>query len=420
MTHGTITAGGGDAPSAALGPGLGETITHTVVLFTEDDPLVLDNGARLAPVEVAYETYGTLDADASNAVVLCHALTGDAHAAGHHGDPGRRGWWDALVGPGRAVDTDRAFVVCANLLGGCRGTTGPSSTDPATGETYGLNFPAFTVGDLVRVQRALVRHLGIRRVAAAVGGSLGGMQVLEWALQAPDEVERAVVVCASARLTAQNIALSTAAREGILRDPDFRGGRYVGTGRIPRAGLAAARMLGHVTYVSEEALETKFGRRRRGPAASASGATGPPAPVPGPAPATDDPRPTPPRDGHDWFAPSFEVEHYLDHQAATFLERFDALSYLYLTKVMDDFAPFDAPDAGERLERARAAGTRFLVETFTSDWRFGPEHGDRIAAGLAAAGIPVVRRDVASPFGHDSFLLPLPEHLDVVGGFLRA
>ncbi|MEV4421280.1 homoserine O-acetyltransferase [Patulibacter sp. NPDC049589] len=424
MTHGTITgADGRDGFARDLGPGLGETVTRTVVLFTEEHPLVLDNGARLAPVEVAYETYGTLDASGTNAVVLCHALTGDAHAAGHHGDPERRGWWDALVGPGRTVDTDRSFVVCANLLGGCRGTTGPSSPDPATGEAYGLDFPAFTVADLVRVQRALVRHLGVRRVAAAIGGSLGGMQVLEWILQAPEEVERAVVVCASARLSAQNIALSTAAREGILRDPDFQGGRYVGTGRIPRAGLAAARMLGHVTYVSEEALEAKFGRRRRpvatGPDGAATTTDDPDGPAEDPHP-EGTPRPVAPRDGHDWFAPSFEVEHYLDHQAETFLERFGALSYLYLTKVMDDFAPFEAPDAADRLARVRAAGTRVLVETFTSDWRFGPEHGDRIAAALVGAGILTVRRDVASPWGHDSFLLPLREHLDVVAGFLAS
>jgi homoserine O-acetyltransferase len=393
MTHGTITGEGAES-----GPGLGAVRTRSVVLFTPEEPLVLDNGARLAPVEVAYETYGTLDADRRNAVVLCHALTGDAHAAGHHGDADRRGWWDALVGPGRAIDTDRWFVVCANLLGGCAGTTGPSAPDPATGEAYGLDFPALTVSDLVRVQRALVRHLGVRRVAAVLGGSLGGMQVLEWVLQAPAEVERAGVLCASARLSAQNIALSTAAREGILRDPDFGDGRYPGTGRIPRAGLAAARMLGHVTYVSEEALETKFGRRRRPDAA----------------------RPDPPRDGHDWFAPSLELEHYLDHQAESFLERFDALSYLYLTKVMDDFAPFEAPDAADRLAGVRRAGTRFLVESFTSDWRFGPEHSDRIATALRDADIPVRRADVASPWGHDTFLLPVPEHLDVVAGFLAA
>lgn len=408
MTHGTIAgADGRDGFVTDLGPGLGAVATLSVVLFDEGEPLVLDNGARLAPVEVAYETYGRLAPARDNVVVLCHALTGDGHAAGHHGDPDRRGWWDALVGPGRAVDTDRWFVVCANLLGGCRGTTGPSSIDPATGAAYGLDFPALSVADLVRVQRALVRRLGVDRVAAVVGGSLGGMQALEWALQAPHEVDRIAVLCASSRLSAQNIALSTAARAGILADPDFRGGRYAEQGVVPRAGLTAARMLGHVTYVSEEALERKFGRRRRPLAGDGTGAAG-------------DARPIPARDGHDWFRPSFEVEHYLEHQASSFLERFDALSYLWLTKVMDDFAPFDASDAAARLEGVRAAGVRALVETFTSDWRFGPEHGDRIAAALRGAGVAVDRHDVASPWGHDSFLLPLADHLDLVRRFLEA
>jgi homoserine O-acetyltransferase len=414
MTHATLSDDG-----ARSGPGLGEVRTERIVLFPTEDPLVLETGARLAPVEVAYETYGTLDADGTNAVVLCHALTGDAHAAGHHGDPSRRGWWDALVGPGRPIDTDRFFVVCANLLGGCRGTTGPSSTDPRAGRAYGLDFPALAVADLVRVQRALVRALGIRRLRAAIGGSLGGMQVLEWALQAPEEIERAVVVCASARLSAQNVALSTAAREGILRDPDFQDGRYPGTGRIPAAGLAAARMLGHVTYVTEEALETKFGRRRR-PADAGAAADGAASTTDRAAggPAAEGPRAVPPQNGHDWFRPSFEVEHYLDHQATSFLERFDALSYLWLTKVMDDFAPFAAPDAAERLARVRTAGTTFLVESFSSDWRFGPAHSDHIADQLTGAGVPVRREDVASPWGHDSFLLPLRDHLDVVAEFL--
>ncbi|MCK9248441.1 MAG: homoserine O-acetyltransferase [Solirubrobacteraceae bacterium] len=331
MTHQTIDAGRSDD----LGPGLGLVATDRVVLFPPERPLRLESGRTLAPVEVAYETYGDLAPERDNVVVVCHALTGDAHAAGHHGDPTRRGWWDSAIGPGRAVDTDRYFVVCANLLGGCRGTTGPSSTNPATGEAYGLDFPAFTVGDLVRVQRALLRRLGIDRVHTAIGGSLGGMQVLEWALQAPEEIGRGVVVCASSGLTAQNIALSTAAREAILRDPGFRGGRYAAEGVAPRAGLAAARMLGHVTYVSEEAMTTKFGRRVR----SADG--GPPEPA---------------VDGHDWFRPRFEVEHYLHHQAEAFLERFDALSYLYLTRVMDAFAPFEGPDAADRLERVRAGG----------------------------------------------------------------
>jgi homoserine O-acetyltransferase len=391
MTHGTIEPQG---EANDRGPGVGRVSTQMVRLYSADSPLRMDNGEQLGPVDVAFETYGSLDADAGNVVVICHALTGDAHAAGHHGDPGRPGWWDLLVGPGRTVDTNRFFVVCANLLGGCRGTTGPSSVNPLSTLPYGLDFPAMTVADLVRVQRALLRHLGIERVYAAIGGSLGGMQVLEWALQAPESIDRAIVVCASARLTAQNIALSTAAREGILRDPDFLNGRYVGTGTIPAAGLSAARMLGHVTYVSEEALARKFGRRRR------------------------DPHAPPARDGHTWFEPDFEVEHYLRYQANSFLERFDPLSYLYLTRVMDAFAPYERPDHEERLQRVRAAGTRFLVESFTSDWRFGPEHSDHLAADLIAAGIPVQRENVASPWGHDSFLLAIPEHLDLMQRFL--
>lgn len=373
------------------GPGLGLVTTQHVELHGPDDPLRLDRGGVLAPVRVAYETYGTLDATASNVVVVPHALTGDAHAAGHHGDPARRGWWDVLIGPGRPIDTDRFFVVASNLLGGCRGTTGPSSVNPATGEPYGLDFPAITVADLVRVQRRLLQHLGVRRIHALVGGSLGGMQVLEWLLQAPDEVDRALVIAASSRLSAQSIALSTAAREAILRDPDFQGGRYHGTGRFPRAGLAAARMVGHVTYVSEEALRRKFDRARRDPDRVAV-------------------------DGHDWFAPDFEVEHYLHHQAATFLERFDPLSYLYLTRVMDHFDPFAD---GARVVRAAEAGVRTTVISFDSDWRFSPAHSDRIAWELARGGVAVTRRSLSSPWGHDSFLLAVPEYLEVVAAALR-
>ncbi len=391
MTHGTIEPQG---EPQDRGPGVGEVYTQMVRLYSAEAPLRMDNGEELGPIDVAFETYGELNRDASNVVVICHALTGDAHAAGHHGDPQRQGWWDLLVGPGRTVDTKRFFVVCANLLGGCRGTTGPSSTNPRSNLPYGLDFPAMTVADLVRVQRALLAHFGIEKIFAAIGGSLGGMQVLEWALQAPESIERAVIVCASAQLTAQNIALSTAAREGILRDPDFRNGRYVGTGKIPAAGLSAARMLGHVTYVSEQALASKFGRTRR------------------------DPHAPPARDGHSWFAPDFEVEHYLHYQADSFLDRFDPLSYLYLTRVMDAFAPYERPDHEERLERVKAAGTRFLVESFTSDWRFGPEHSDHLAAPLVGAGIPVERHNVASPWGHDSFLLAIPEHLELMERFL--
>ena len=255
------TADGSDPTRGSVG--LVET-RHTT-LFDTAAPLRLDSGAELAPVEVAYETYGTLDAEAANTVVICHALTGDAHAAGLHEGATRPGWWDNMIGPGKPIDTERLHVVCANLLGGCRGTTGPSSIDPATGRPYGLRFPLFTVGDLVRVQRALMAHLGVRRVLAVVGGSLGGMQALEWLLEAPEELGAAVVVCASSRLSAQNIAFSAVARNAIMADPDFQGGDYAASDATPDRGLALARMIAHITYLSEESMGPAVGPARHAP-----------------------------------------------------------------------------------------------------------------------------------------------------------
>ncbi len=364
---------------------IGSVETQRVVLFTEDDPLVLASGEQLAPVEVAYETYGTLAPDASNAVFVCHALTGDAHAAGHHGDPDRPGWWDTLIGPGKPLDTDRLFVICPNLLGGCRGTTGPSSTDPGTGEPYGLRFPHFTVTDLVSVHRRLVEHLGIERLHGAIGGSLGGMQVLQWALDHPDEIGNGVLVCASARLSAQNIAFSAVARTSIISDEHFAGGDYYGTGALPRVGLAVARMMAHITYVSEESLRHKFGRERIGET------------------------PT--------FEIDFQVESYLEHQGQSFLERFDANSYLYLTRVMDYFDPFADEEAA--VARLRDVATRFLLVSFDTDWRFPTHHSTEIARVLGLAGCDVVCEEVASPWGHDSFLLEVPRYHELVTAFLE-
>src|SRR3954454_12855213 len=304
---------------------VGQVETSRVVLCDEGDPLVLDSGAPLAPVEVAYETYGTLNADRSNAVFVCHALTGDAHAAGHHGNPRRSGWWDTLIGPGKPVDTERFHVVCANLLGGCRGTTGPSSRNPATGEPYGLDFPLFTVRDLAETHRALLASLGISKLYAAVGGSLGGMQILQWSLDHPDEIERAVLVCATARLNAQNIAFSKVARHAILRHD----------------AMDIARMMAHITYLSVEGMDLKFARARRVPEAGMT------------------------------MGSDFEVEHYLDHQAAIFLARFDPGTYLYLSRVMDYYDPF-----GESYERV--PDTKYLLVSFSSDWRFGTEHSEFI------------------------------------------
>ncbi|WP_217912741.1 homoserine O-acetyltransferase MetX [Miltoncostaea marina] len=371
-----------------MGVSVGRVETQRAVLFTADRPLALDSGAVLAPVEVAYETYGRLDADRSNAIVVCHALTGDAHAAGHHGDPAKRGWWDSIIGPGRPLDTDRFFVVCSNLLGGCQGTTGPSSTDPATGRPYGLRFPLMTISDLVRVHRALIAHLGIERPLAAVGGSLGGMQALQWALDAPGELESAVVICASSRLSAQNIAFSAVAREAIMGDPDFHGGDYYEHGVRPDRGLATARMLAHITYLSEESMRRKFGRRLQD-------------------------RETP-RFGFDV---DFQVESYLRHQGASFLRRFDANSYLYLTRVMDYFDAFADPVATARA--LEGTSTRFLVVSFDSDWRFDTAHSREIVRTLTTHGAPVTFREVASPFGHDSFLLDIPDYHRTVGTFLQ-
>ena len=243
---------------------VGRTTTERVLLYTEEDPLVLASGRELGPVEVAYETYGTLSPQRDNVVFVCHALTGDAHAAGYRDDASKPGWWDNLIGPGKPLDTDRFFVVCPNLLGGCQGTTGPLSTNPATGKPYGLDFPLLQMSDFVTVHRRLLEHLGIERLHAAVGGSLGGMQVLQWTLDAPTQIDNAVVVAASSRLTAQNIAFSAVAREAIMRDPGFQEGAYIGTDRGPRLGLSIARMMAHITYLSEEAMSEKFGRRLQG------------------------------------------------------------------------------------------------------------------------------------------------------------
>jgi homoserine O-acetyltransferase len=368
-----------------LGASVGLVATQQVRLYDEVDPLVLGSGETLAPVDVAYETYGELNAERSNAVVISHALTGDAHVAGHHGEPKTEGWWDSMIGPGKPVDTSEYFVVCSNLLGGCSGTTGPSSTDPATGKPYGLRFPHFTVSDLVEVQRGLLRKLGIEKLHAGMGGSLGGMQILQWALDYPGEMKNALLICASSRLTPENIAFSSVARNSIMRDVNFQDGDYYGTGREPDSGLAVARMLAHITYVSGEALENKFGRERR----ESKGPT---------------------------FGIDFQIESYLDHQGEKFLKRFDANTYLYLSRVMDYFDPFADEEAA--LERLRNNPARFLVVSFDTDWRFSTAHSLEIARVLEKAGCDLVREEIASPWGHDSFLLPVPAYHRLVRDFL--
>ena len=367
---------------------VGVVSTQTVRLFTAENPLQLEQGGTLGPIDVAFETYGTLSEAADNAVFVCHALTGDAHAAGWHDGDARPGWWDNLIGPGKPLDTNRFFVICANLIGGCQGSTGPSSTNPATGQAYGLDFPVLMTRDLVAVHRALVKHLGITRLLAAIGGSLGGMQVLQWGLDHPEDVANALVIAASSRLTAQNIAFSAVARRAIMSDPNFEAGSYAAAGVNPDVGLSIARMMAHITYLSEDALTEKFGRQV-------------------------DPNRVQPGFGID-----FTVESYLAHQGQVFLERFDALSYLYLTRVMDYFDPFADPNA---LDAVKANPVNWLVLSFATDWRFGTNHSRRIVRTLEHAGQPVTFREIPSNYGHDSFLLIIePYHDTLVAYFDRA
>jgi len=364
---------------------VGFVSTQKVTLFDSDTPLRLARGGVLAPVEVAYETYGELSRRGDNAVFVCHALTGDAHAAGYHPGARRPGWWDTMIGPGKPLDTTRMFVVCANLIGGCQGTTGPASTNPATGAAYGMDFPLLDMVDFVTVHRALLKHLGVTKLVAAFGGSLGGMQVLEWALRYPEDMATAVVIAASSRLSAQNIAFSAVAREAITRDPGFAEGQYAAAGTAPQMGLSIARMMAHITYLSEEAMTTKFGRE--------------------PQESTFTPG----------FGADFAVESYLRHQGESFLERFDALSYLYLTRVMDYFDPFADAAATDAIA---AAGTKVLVTSFSSDWRFSPMHSQRIVRTLERAGVPVTYRTLQSDYGHDSFLLEVPGYQETVRAYL--
>lgn len=353
-------------------------------------PLVLDSGARLDGVEVAYRTWGRLNAARSNAVLICHALTGDQHAAGVHPVSGRAGWWDRLVGPGRPLDPERWFIVCANVIGGCMGSTGPSSPDPATGKPYGLTFPVITVGDMVKAEAALIEELGIERLFAVVGGSMGGMQVLEWASRYPERLASAVCLASSARHTAQNIAFHEVGRQAIMADPDWRGGDYVLQGVRPEKGLAVARMAAHITYLSEPALQRKFGRELQ-------------------------------RDGLSWgFDADFQVESYLRHQGAAFVDRFDANAYLYITRAMDYFDL--AASHGGRLAGAfeRAGDVKFCVMSFTSDWLYPTPESRQIVRALNAVGARVSFLEIESDKGHDAFLLDEPVMDAAVKGFIAA
>lgn len=352
-------------------------------------PLRLDSGVALAPVEIAYETYGTLAPDAGNAVLVCHALTGDHHVASPHPRTGKPGWWQRMVGPGRPVDTDRDFVVCANVLGSCMGSSGPASIDPATGRPYGMAFPVITIRDMVRTQAMLLDHLGIGRLRAVVGGSMGGMQALSWAATFPDRVEAAVVIASTARHTAQNIAFHEVGRQAVMADPNWHGGDYYDAAP-PAAGLAVARMAAHITYLSEAGLTEKFGRRLQGRDAKSFG-----------------------------FDADFQVESYLRHQGMAFTDRFDANSYLYITRAMDYFDL--AEEHGGLLANAfRGTRTRFAIVSFDTDWLYPTPESRAVVQALHAAGARASFVELSSPFGHDAFLLDVPELDRIVAGFLEA
>jgi homoserine O-acetyltransferase/O-succinyltransferase len=361
-----------------------------VARFGADEPLKLDAGVALAPFQIAYQTYGTLNADRTNAVLLCHALTGDQHVANVHPMTHKPGWWETMVGPGKPIDTQRYFVICPNVVGACMGTTGPASLDPRTGQTYALDFPVITIRDMVRAQAMLLDRLGIETLFSVAGGSMGGMQVLQWAASYPQRVFSALPLATGTRHSAQNIAFHEVGRQAVMADPEWHGGRYFAAGTNPRRGLAVARMGAHITYLSDAALHRKFGRKfqdRENPTFS--------------------------------FDADFEVESYLRHQGSTFVERFDANSYLYLTRAMDYFDL--AADYGGVLANAfRATPTRFCVVSFTSDWLFPTSESRAIVHALNAGGARVSFAEIETDKGHDAFLLDEPELLAIVRGFLAS
>jgi homoserine O-acetyltransferase len=362
-------------------------VAPQVAHFSE--PLALKSGEVLPQFDLIYETYGTLNADKSNAVIICHALAGNHHVAGKHKDDDKHpGWWDNLIGPGKPLDTDRFFVIGLNNLGGCHGSTGPSSLNPFTQKQWGANFPVLTVEDWVASQARLVSHLGIEKLAAVVGGSLGGMQALQWTLSFPERVAHSLVIASAPNLTAQNMAFNEVARQAIITDPEFHGGDYYEHGVVPRRGLRIARMLGHITYLSDDAMGAKFGRKLRGDEIKYS------------------------------FDVEFEMESYLRYQGDKFAGEFDANTYLRMTRALDYFDP--ALDFGGDLAAAfKRAKAKFLVISFTSDWRFAPARSREIVQALLDNQLSVSYAEVTAPYGHDAFLMPDPHYHAILRAYLK-
>jgi homoserine O-acetyltransferase/O-succinyltransferase len=362
----------------------------TACVFLAAEPLALDCGQSLAPYTIAYQTYGRLNAARSNAILICHALTGDQYVADIHPVTGKPGWWETLVGPGKPIDTSRFFVICSNILGGCMGSTGPASINPATAKPWGLDFPVITIGDMVDAQVRLIDHLGIKRLFAVVGGSMGGMQVLEWAARHQDRVLTAIPIATAAWHSSQNIAFHEVGRQAVMADPDWSKGAYAEHGVVPRRGLAVARMAAHITYLSEKALQQKFGRNLQNRSERSFS-----------------------------FNADFQVESYLRHQGSSFVDRFDANSYLYITRAMDYFDL--AAEHGDVLANAfRGTKTRFCVVSFTSDWLYPTSESKEIVQALNAVAANVSFVEIASDKGHDAFLLHEPEMFDCVRGFVNS
>jgi len=359
------------------------------VELAREVPMRLDSGETIGPFTTAYTTCGELNADKSNAILVCHALTGDQYVLETHPLTGKPGWWDLMVGPGKPLDTDRYFILCVNVLGGCMGSTGPRDINPETGEPWGLDFPVITIGDMVRAQALLLDHLGIDKLFCAVGGSMGAMQVLEWAARYPDRVFSVVPIAGAARHSAQNIAFHEVGRQAIMADPDWRKGNYLREGAIPKGGLSVARMAAHITYLSETALHRKFGRRLQARDALSFG-----------------------------FDADFQVESYLRHQGSTFVERFDANSYLYITRAMDYFDLAGEHD-GVLAGAFEGTDVRFCIISFTSDWLFPTQESREVVRALNAVAANVSFVEIETDKGHDAFLLDEPEFYRTVSGFIE-
>lgn len=362
---------------------LGIVETKYFTFAEPPDEMALEFGGRLGPITLAYETYGELNSDKSNAVLVLHALSADAHAAGYHQGEKNAGWWDAMIGPGKAFDTDKHFVICSNVIGGCKGSTGPSTIDPVTGQPYALNFPGITVADMVHAQRRLIGHLGIEKLLCVVGGSMGGMQVLQWVADYPDMVRSAIPIATALKHSPQQIAFNEVVRQSIMSDTSWRDGNYYDYGQ-PERGLALARMIGHITFMSDESMEKKFSRRLKSGNYNFN------------------------------FDADFEVEGYLRYQGDAFVKRFDANSYLYITKAIDYFDL----SGGKLITHGRQVGTRFLVISFKSDWLYPSYQSQEIVRQLKIRHVDATYCELRSTYGHDAFLVELEEMRELVRHFL--